>query len=249
MTEKETATCVNKSPLNTSQKTEPELTPSFNGVKTFASSDPLQDFAQAVAVARRAFEANPGITTEWLAYYEAKQAAYAKLVAAIPQIEHVEDFWRYVQSVPASGWLPIIERELKRIIGHHCRDCPAPVPITRTLCDECRKAARAESLRQAQARKREEDKLPRCPECGTNPILAGQRKCEACRREARRNRNARHRKCLKELKVRRVEADFPLVSPVITPSKRIKLHPPSTVDAKASHRGATGVLDVKNVAL
>jgi hypothetical protein len=216
--------------------------PEKANAKARASREPLQDFAHAVAVARRAFNAERGISA-WLIFYEAKQAAYTNLVTALPQVDGIEDFWRYVQSMAPAAWLPIIERELKRIVGHHCRNCPTPIPVTRLLCDDCRRAMRAETLRAAQARKREEDKLPRCPECGTNPIRPEQRKCDACKREARRSRNRRHRKSLKEVKVRRVEADFTQQSLVNTPPKPIMVHPPSTVDVLS----VSGGLEQKGV--
>jgi len=168
----------------------------------------LQLFAQEVTRARREFESNPDITTQWLTYFEAKQAAYAELLGAVPEVEGIEDFWRYVQNTPTAVWFPVIERQLGRIAGHHCRDCATLIPVTRELCDECRKVARAKTLRLAQSRKREEDKLPRCPECGTNPIRGDQRKCDVCKREARRSRNRRHRESLNQVKVRRVEAVF-----------------------------------------
>jgi hypothetical protein len=195
----------------------------------------LLAFAQAITTARRAFEANPGITTEWLAYYEAKQTAYEKLADSVPRIKEIEDFWRYIQSMSATAWLPLIERELERISGHHCRNCPTLIPTTRQLCDSCKKAARAETLRKAQQRKREENKRPRCPECGINPIYPEQRKCDACKREARKDRNRRHRESLKESKVRRVEADFTQESLVNTSRKRISVGVGQTVDMKASY--------------
>jgi hypothetical protein len=190
---------------------------------------PLQLFAQEVSTARREFEAMRGMSS-WLVFFEAKQAAYEKLVAELPKAKDIEDFWRYVQSMPTVVWLPIIERELERIAGHHCRDCPTPIPMARILCDSCKSAARIEALRLAQARKREKDKLPRCPECGNNPIYPEQRKCDACKRQARRDRNERYLKSLKEVKVRRLEADFTQHGLVITPQKRVKVGVGQTVD-------------------
>jgi hypothetical protein len=72
---------------------------------------PLQSFAFAIAKARGAFNAGES----WLSFYEAKQAAYTELVAALPEIREVQDFWRYVQNMSPAAWLPIVEREVTRM--------------------------------------------------------------------------------------------------------------------------------------
>jgi hypothetical protein len=59
---------------------------------------PLQDFAVSVTEARKVFEAGRDMAS-WLVFYEAKQTAYAKLHAALPQVETIEGFWRYVQNM------------------------------------------------------------------------------------------------------------------------------------------------------
>jgi hypothetical protein len=43
---------------------------------------PLQDFSYAVTEARKIFDAGHDLAA-WLIFYEAKEAAYAKLVAAL----------------------------------------------------------------------------------------------------------------------------------------------------------------------
>jgi hypothetical protein len=79
---------------------------------------PLQTFAKEVTEARKEFEAARGRTgwaSRWLIFKDAKDAAYEKLVAAIPKVKEIGDFWRYVRNMPTATWLPIIERELSTI--------------------------------------------------------------------------------------------------------------------------------------
>jgi hypothetical protein len=84
---------------------------------------PLQGFASAIAKARSGFDSGG----PWIAFYEVKQAAYAELIAALPGIEKVSHFWRYVQSMSPAEWLPIVERELIRATEGH-----EPTPINRS---------------------------------------------------------------------------------------------------------------------
>ena len=83
---------------------------------------PLQCFAEAVTEARKVFDAGRDAAA-WLVFYEAKQTAYAKVVSALPQVEAIEDFWRFVQNTAPAAWLPIIEREVQRALmpfaDHH----------------------------------------------------------------------------------------------------------------------------------
>jgi hypothetical protein len=69
---------------------------------------PLQAFVQAMAQARKVFDADHSMAA-WLVFYEAKQTAFANLVAALPQVKEVEDFWRYVHNTASTAWLPIVE--------------------------------------------------------------------------------------------------------------------------------------------
>ena len=87
---------------------------------------PLQPFAQTVTAIRKVFDASRD-TAAWLVFYEAKQVAYDKLVAALPQIKEIEDFWHYVQNIAPAAWLPIIEDEILRITQckHLCGYCVA----------------------------------------------------------------------------------------------------------------------------
>jgi hypothetical protein len=99
-TPKQTAThaATHASPLN-SFNGNAEDTPTLNGVKPLfdkalirgGAMTPLQDFAHAVATACRVFNSGRGMA-EWLVFHEAKQAAYSKLVTALPQVEGIEDF-------------------------------------------------------------------------------------------------------------------------------------------------------------
>jgi hypothetical protein len=75
---------------------------------------PLQAFAREVTRARKVFDAERNVVA-WLAFYEAKQAAYADLVAALPQVKEIHGFWHYIQNMPLVAWLPVIESEITRI--------------------------------------------------------------------------------------------------------------------------------------
>src|SRR5262249_45526170 len=107
----------------------------------------LQVFAQAVAEARKMFQTSRDVGA-WGIFYEAKEAAYAKLVAALPQVKEVKDFWRYVQNMPPAKWLPIIEGEIARITTSRClcaRCQKVKVSWPVRFCQECRKIRRSEA--------------------------------------------------------------------------------------------------------
>lgn len=161
---------------------------------------PLQDFAQAVTEARNAFDANRDVAA-WLAFYEAKQTAYAKLVTALPQVEAIEDFWRYVQNMAPAEWLPIIESEILRITHseHLCRDC-GTVAVTwrKRRCARCLKARRIESYQKAKQRARVKQRMRKCPVCMVEPLNPCCRVCLPCQKASRRARNQRYQKSLKD---------------------------------------------------
>jgi len=190
---------------------------------------PLQDFAYTVAQARRLFEADRS-TSAWLLLYETKQAAYEKLVAALPQVKAIEDFWRYVQSMAPAVWLPLIEREVMRITHseHFCRDCGVvALRWPERRCAQCRKARRRESYREAKQRARLKRRMRKCPVCKVEGLNPRQRVYLRCQASARRERNRRHQKSLKERKIRRVQSDFTRegnstisASPIFTLSKQ-----------------------------
>jgi hypothetical protein len=171
---------------------------------------PLQSFAQTVTEAHKAFDADRDMAA-WLVFYEAKQAAYAKLVAALPQVEAIEDFWRYVQNMAPAAWLPIIEREILRITHskHLCRDCAA-VAVTwpKRRCARCQKARRLETYQKAKQRARAKERRRKCPVCKVEPLNPRCRVCLSCQKASRRARNQRYQKSLKNGFVRRVEPRF-----------------------------------------
>ena len=150
---------------------------------------PLLDFAQSIADAQRQFI--PGNCSFWLAFYEAKQAAYSKLLRAQPEVRAIEDFWRYVQNMPAARWLPILTREIKRIRASWvCQDCSVPMEKAGT-CPKCLKARRLESLRIFRERQRET--VRRCPDCGAK-LGMRQRFCQPCRTSRRRESKRRSKR-------------------------------------------------------
>ncbi len=158
-------------------------------------SVPLLTFAKSIVDAQRQFI--PGDCSSWLALYEAKQAAYAELVRAQPEVHSIEDFWRYVQNMPVAQWLPILAREIKRIRASWvCRDCRAPMEKA-GICPECNKARRLESLHLYRERRREKVRsVKRCPDCGTK-LEMRQRFCQPCR--ARRRRESKRRSKRRQL--------------------------------------------------
>jgi len=170
----------------------------------------LQDFAHEVANARKVFDAGRTMSA-WLVFYEAKELAYTKLVAAIPPVKEIEDFWRYVQNMGPTTWLPIIEREILRIIHskHLCRDCGAvAVMWPQRLCAHCQKARRLETYRKARQRARVKQRMRKCPVCKVEPLNPRCRICPTCQKASRRARNQRYQKSLKDDSVRRVQPNF-----------------------------------------
>ena len=171
---------------------------------------PLQGFAQTVTEARMVFDANRDFPA-WLIFYEAKQTTYAKLVAALPHVKEIEDFWRYVQNMPSVAWLPIIESEVIRITKSRClcaRCQEVKVTWPERLCDQCRKIHRSEAAIKSRQTRKLKEQMRKCPICHTRPLQPRQRKCEDCKQAARRERNRRYQKSLKESEIRRVQLNL-----------------------------------------
>jgi hypothetical protein len=171
---------------------------------------PLHSFAQAFKEAQEMFEAGRNMTA-WLLFYEAKQIAYAKLVAALPQVKEVEDFWRYVQSTAPALWLPIVEGEIARVTKSRClcaRCQKVKVVWPERLCDGCRKVRRSEAATKARLTRKLKEEMRKCPICKTIPLQPRQRKCDECKQSGRRKRNRRYQKSLKESKIRRLQPNF-----------------------------------------
>ena len=190
---------------------------------------PLQDFAQTVTKARRAFDANRSMAA-WLVFYEAKQAAYAKLVAALPQVADIEDFWRYVQNMSAATWLPMLEREADRISqsARKCRDCAAPVVWPGRRCISCRLVRRRRICQLAQERARIKQRMRKCPACRVAPLLPRRRKCAPCLKASRARRKQRYKKSLKDGSGVRVQPKFTREEMSSSSQNSIKKAGPST---------------------
>jgi hypothetical protein len=188
---------------------------------------PLQDFAVSVTEARKVFEAGRDMAS-WLVFYEAKQTAYAKLHAALPQVETIEDFWRYVQNMAPAAWLPIIEEEVHR--KQLCRDCRAKeVSWPQKLCRACQKERRLATYQKAKERARVKQHMRKCPVCKVEPLHARrQRVCLSCQANARRERNRRYQKSLKERKLRRVQPDFTSEAMSTVTQNHISMQPQQT---------------------
>ena len=195
---------------------------------------PLQTFAQTVTETRKVFDASRD-TAAWLVFYEAKQMAYAKLVAALPQVKEIEDFWRYVRNMAPAAWLPIIEDETLRITHskHLCRDCgAAAITWPQRRCARCQKARRLETYQKAKKRTRIKQRLRKCSICNVEPLNPRCRVCLSCRKASRRARNERYQKSLKHDSLRRVQPNFAReeISTVIR--NHITRQPLQTVDSE-----------------
>jgi hypothetical protein len=195
---------------------------------------PLQEFAQAVKEARKAFDADRDMAA-WLVFYEAKQTAYAKLVAVLPQVEAIEDFWRYVQNMAPAAWLPIIEGEILRITHskHLCRDCGA-VAVTwpKRRCARCQNARRLETYKKAKQRARVKQWMRKCPVCKVEPLKPRCRVCLFCQKASRRARNQRYQKSLKDGSVRRLEPRFTTEGMSTVTRNRLTRHTRQTVETE-----------------
>jgi hypothetical protein len=193
----------------------------------------LQDFAQAVTEARKAFDAERDMAA-WLVFYEAKQTAYTKLVAALPQVEAIESFWRYVQNMAPAAWLPIIEDEILPRSKHLCTSCGA-VAVTwpdERRCAQCQKARRLETYQKAKQRARVKQRMRKCPVCKVKPLNPRGRVCLSCQKASRRARNRRYQKSLKDGSVRRVQPRFTREGMSTLARNHITGQPRQTVDSK-----------------
>ena len=193
-------------------------------------SPSLLAFAKSVADAKRQFV--PGDCSSWLAFYEAKEAAYGELLRAQPEVHEIEEFWRYVQNMPAAQWLPILAPDIKRIRASWiCRDCRTPMEKA-GICPKCLKARRLESLRTCRERRRETARsVRRCPDCGTK-LGIRRRFCQPCatsrRRESKRRSKRRQLTCkspsekMKQFSIPVQEADPRFVSQLTVPPNPMK---------------------------
>ena len=171
---------------------------------------PLQHFACAITQARKVFQADRCVTA-WVVFYEATQLAYLNLLEDMPQVKEIDDFWRYVQNMPVAKWVPIIDAEIGRITRRKslCHDCGAvAISWPERLCPECKKTRRLETYRKAKERTHIKQRTRKCPRCKIEPLDCRQKVCRTCRANARRERNRRYQKSLKERKVRRVQPEF-----------------------------------------
>jgi hypothetical protein len=171
---------------------------------------PLQAFAQAMTEARKVFDADHSMAA-WLVFHEAKQTAFAKLVAALPQVKEVEDFWRYVQNAASTAWLPIVEGEINSVTKSRClcqRCQEVKVSWPERFCYECRKVRRSEAATKARHTRKLKEQMRKCPICLTTPLQPRQRKCANCKQSARRDRNRRYQKSLKESEIRRLQPNL-----------------------------------------
>jgi hypothetical protein len=201
----------------------------------------LRKFAKAVTEARKVFAAAGGVgaaggVRAWLVFYDAKQAAYAKLVVALPQVAAIPDFWRYVQNMPVAQWLPVIEAQVAQISRSRswCRACGA-VEVTwpSRRCAQCQKARRRQTYRNAKQRKRIKEEMRKCGACQIEPLGPRQRVCFNCKSNARRERNRRYQKSLKERNLRRVQPDFTREDLSTLPGCRVSTPPAPNVEREA----------------
>jgi hypothetical protein len=201
---------------------------------------PLQGFARTVTEARQEFDTDRHMIA-WVVFYEAKQGAYTKLVAVLPQVNDIEDFWRYVQNMTPVAWLPIIEGEITRVTKSRClcaRCQKVKVSWPEHFCNECRKARRSEAVTKARLTRKLKEKMRKCPICKTTPLQPRQRKCADCKQSARRDRNRRYQKSLKESEMRRFQPNSTREA-MLTVSETDQLGGPTQLlTAKASLSGS-----------
>jgi len=193
---------------------------------------PLQHFACAITQARKVFQADRCVTA-WLVFYEATQLAYLNLLEDMPQVKEIDDFWRYVQNMPTTEWLPIIEAEVARVTRRRslCDDCDAAeVTWPERLCPRCKKTRRLNTYRKAKERVRIRQSMRKCPRCNIEPLTRHQKICGTCRANARGERNRRYQKSLKEHKLRRLQDDFTRGALSTVPSSQLATMAPKNVE-------------------
>jgi hypothetical protein len=202
----------------------------------------LREFAKIVTEARKVFAAPGGVGSAsgvraWLVFYEAKQSAYADLRDAVPQVPGIQDFWRYVQNMPVTQWLPIIEAEGEHITLNRslCEDCGTvegswPTP---RRCEECEKARRRKTYRNAKERKRIREQARKCAVCQVEPVGSRQRVCFKYKANVRRERNRRYQKSLKQRNLRRGQPDFTREESSTVSALRISRCPARSVEDEA----------------
>lgn len=142
------------------------------------------EFAQRIKSARDKFV--PGDNWSWLTFYNSKQDAYRCLVVAHPCVKSIPDFWRLVQNRPVREWLPYLEREVQRLAREQ-------------------NVERQWQQRAAEARKAMIEKMRKCSVCKKERLVPRQRICQGCKAEARRERNRRYQKSLKDGFLRRLQ--------------------------------------------
>jgi hypothetical protein len=199
---------------------------------------PLQNFARTVTEARKVFDADRDMAA-WLVFYEAKETAFANLVAALPQVKEVEDFWRYVQNIAPAAWLPIIEGEVASVIKSRClcaRCQKLKVSWPERFCDQCRKIRRSEAAIKSRQTRKLKEQMRKCP-IHLTPLQPRQRKCADCKQSARRDRNRRYQKSLKESEIRRLQPNVTREA-MLTIGESDQLGSPiQLLTAKASYSG------------
>lgn len=142
----------------------------------------LLTFARSVATARERFR--PGDHSSWLRFYQAKQDAYADLLAAQPAIKAVPEFWRLVQNRLAHEWVPLVAKEIQCLT----RDCKV----------QCDAENRRRQYREAKQRQAQRQQMRLCPVCKIERLAAGKKICKPCQRAAAARRSKRFRAKLKD---------------------------------------------------
>jgi uncharacterized OB-fold protein len=123
-----------------------------------------------------------------------------------------------------AAWLPIIEAEVTSLT--RCLDCGTVATWPERRCAHCQKARRLEASRKAKERAQAKQQALKCSVCKVQRLIEPrQRVCPSCKAKARRERNRRYQKSLKDEKLRRFQPDFTRESDGNILSKHIKRHP------------------------
>jgi hypothetical protein len=106
------------------------------------------------------------------------------------------------------------------------------------FCDECRKIRRSEAATKARLSRKLKEQMRRCPICLLAPLQPRERKCVDCKQSARRDRNKRYQKSLKEPEIRRLQPNLTREA-MLTLGENDQLGSPiQLLTAKASYKGA-----------